>query len=113
MAGGELGDPKDDATEVVEGEVLPPETEERLVTLVAARLEHHQHHPIQIPDADALVDLKKKDPRAYKMWMRQVKQEMKHQRFMREAQFKMPLRVIWSGQVAALVALLAVLGLAF
>src|SRR5699024_8278086 len=99
--GGELGGQEDDSEEV-----------DRLVPLIAARLEHHLHLPVQPPDPDALAELKRKDPRAHKMWLKQVGREMKHQRFMREAQYRRPLTVIRWSQIVALLALVAILGVA-
>lgn len=99
--GGELGGREDDSEAV-----------DRLVPLIAARLEQHLHLPVQPPDPDVLAELKRKDPRAHKMWLKQVAREMGHQRFMREAQYRMPLTVIRWSQIVCLLALVTILAVA-
>lgn len=104
----------DDSAQVVEAELV--EEAKRLAPIITpiiqAKLEQHLHLPIQLPDPDALAELKKKDPKAHKLWLKELKQQMKHQRFMESARYRMPLKVIRSSQLAALVALLGVLALA-
>lgn len=40
------------------------------------------------------------------MWLREVKSQLAHQRFMESARYRMPLRVILATNIAAVVALL-------
>jgi hypothetical protein len=61
---------------------------------------------MQMPDAAALAELKRADPQAHKMWLREVKSQLRHQRFMESARYRMPMRVILATNLAAVVALL-------
>lgn len=97
----------DDSQKVVEADAV-----DRLVPILAAKLEQHLHLPIQLPDADALADLKLKDPQGYKFWMRNLDKQLAHQRFMESAKYRMPLKVIKSAQMWAFLALVAILALA-
>ena len=71
-------------------------------------MQAHLHLPMQVPDGAALAELKKNDPAAHRMWLKQVERQMEHQRFMESAGYKMPLKVMQSAHRAALTALVVV-----
>ncbi|MCG8151238.1 hypothetical protein GUY44_12165 [Pimelobacter simplex] len=79
------------------------------------QIQAHLHLPMEAPDGAALAELKRQDPDAHSMWLRQVEKQMEHQRFMESAIYTMPLKVMKSAHrsaLAALVVLTAVTGYA-
>ena len=66
---------------------------------------------MQIPDSASLAELRERDPRAHKMWLRTVKKQLAHQRFMESAQYRMPLRVMLGAQAMMAVVVIAGFGL--
>lgn len=66
---------------------------------------------METPDGAALAELKRQDPQAHAMWLRQVEKQMDHQRFMEAAIYAMPLKVMKSAHRSALAALLVLLSL--
>ncbi|KAB2809278.1 hypothetical protein F9L07_19750 [Pimelobacter simplex] len=95
--------------DVTDGELVEAE---RIAPLVLAQIQQHLHLPIQVPDGEALASLKRNDPAAHRMWLKQVKKEMGHHRWMQSAEYRMPLRVMISAHVMALIALVVLAGLA-
>jgi hypothetical protein len=94
------------------------DTLDKLVSLVLARIEHHQniHLPEQAPNAAQLEELKRRAPEAYDLWIDTTRKRVDHDIWRSRKAVRQPYLLGTVGQVFALVAVLAVLclaGLAF
>lgn len=80
------------------------DTAERVLPLVLAKIDQHTHLPIQVPNVDALEELKRRDPKAYRFWFKQIRKQQAHEMWMEKAPFRTPATVSRNGQIAGLLA---------
>lgn len=83
-----------------------------LLPVILAKIEQHQHLPMQMPDLPALERMRAFDPSLYEQWRGMIERQHRHGMRYEMAPFETPARIARRGQWFGLAVVICVLALA-